>query len=118
MVSRFPHVPPRFRALVESYLQRECHPEISRAFRGQPLQEETITGTPTLSDLRNEPRMAAIISSSSDLLITEHLSSIKGVTVAMKVVATAKDGELVAVCRWNAGLGVSFTSYGRGFGPC
>ncbi len=96
------------RALVESYLQRECSPEISRAFR-LPLVHEGIAGTPAFEDLLSHPGMRSAISSSgSGMELVRGMTALKGVTVSVSVSLVDKDRNVIAECSWHAGRGISF----------
>ncbi len=95
------------RALVESYLQRECSPEISRAFR-HPLVHEGIVGTPAFEDLLSHPGMRSALASREGLGIVRSLGALKGVTVSVSVSLVDKDRNVIAECSWHAGRGISF----------
>ncbi len=96
------------RALVGSYLQRECSPEISRAFRGRPAEHEGIAGTPTFEDLLAHPGMRSAMASGEGLELVRSLGALKGVTVSLTVTLFDSGKNMVAECSWHAGRGVSF----------
>ncbi len=100
--------PEDVRALVGSYIRRECCPEISRAFRGKAAEHEGIAGTPTFEDLMSHPGMRSAVASGEGLELVRSLGALKGVTVSLSVTLFDSGKNMVAECSWHAGRGVSF----------
>lgn len=97
-------------AIVRSYMDRNAHPDIARAFRSSaPPGHEDMEGTPSFDDLLTHQGMRAAISSSGDgLELVRGLTALRGVTVSVSVSLVDKDKNVVAECSWHAGRGIEF----------
>jgi hypothetical protein len=95
--------------IIESYLQREAHPDIGRAFRSGPLED--IPGTPSIRELEESPMMGRFLKEHGHGLGRRvHVSCERGVTVAVAVSFIGDDGRTWAECSWRAGSGIAFSS--------